>query len=261
MYRRGDYLKRTLCLALALIVLAACGKSPEAPAPKPAPAPFATPASPPEPLPLPENPPEASELPPPPDKDAPEAIPEPVAATSAALAPNEPAAEPEPAEADTGIPISENLEVPPPAQKSELDTAKIELELLRLINGTRVQLGVEPLGLQDEMQYAARTRSAEALQKFTHARPDGTPYNTAVDEAGFSYAGKWHGENLASLSFTIGQLDENEAALKLFEGLNASPGHRENMARGNFAQAGIGVAAYIESETVTLASAQLFASF
>jgi uncharacterized protein YkwD len=254
-------LKRTLCLALALFVLAACGKAPEASAPKPAPAPFATPASPPAPLPLPEEPPEASELPPPPEETAPEAIPEPVAEASAALAPNEPAAEPEPAEADTGIPISENLAEPPSERKAQPDTEKIELELLRLINGTRAQLGVEPLGLQEEMQYAARTRSAEALLKFTHARPDGTPYNTAFDEAGFSYAGKWHGENLASLSFTIGQLDENEAALKLFEGLNASPGHRENMARGNFAQAGIGVAAAVENETVTLASAQLFASF
>jgi uncharacterized protein YkwD len=173
----------------------------------------------------------------------------------------ETAADPVATGAEPGIPINESVSETPPPEPPELETAKIELELLRLINSLRTELGVEPLGLQEEMLYAARIRSAEALEKFTHTRPDGTPYNTAFDEAGFSYAGKWHGENLASLSFTAGQLDENGAALKLFEGLSASPGHRENMARGNFAQAGVGVASFAENEKVTLASAQLFASF
>jgi uncharacterized protein YkwD len=252
-------LKRTLCLAFALLVLAACGKPPEKPAPEPAPAPesgFATPAPPPEPLPPVATAPEVSELPPPPAEPA-ETLPEPVSADE------EPAADNVAAEDGLGIPISESPEEEPPVSEhpKELDTAQIELELLRLINGLRTELGTEPLGLQEAMLYAARVRSLEALEQFTHTRPDGTPYNTAFDEAGFSYAGKWHGENLASLSFAEGQLDEAEAALKLFEGLNASPGHRENMARGNFAQAGIGVAASMENETVTLASAQLFASF
>jgi uncharacterized protein YkwD len=242
-------------MLLAFLFLAACGKAPEPYAPAPEPPPLATPAPAPEPLPPVATPPEASELPPPPAEPSPETISEPVEA------PAVPATEAVATEAEPGIPIHENLTEPPPPDPAELDMAKIELELLRLINGLRTELGVEPLGLQDQMLYAARIRSAEALEKFTHTRPDGNPYNTAFDDAGFSYAGKWHGENLASLSFTAGQLDENEAALKMFEGLNASPGHRENMARGNFAQAGIGVASSVENETVTLASAQLFASF
>lgn len=141
-----------------------------------------------------------------------------------------------------------------------LNREEFERELLRLINGLREQAGVEKLGIREEMIFAARIRSAEALQSFSHTRPNGSPYNTAFDEAGFSYAGKWHGENLASLNFTEGMLDEKAAALEMFNGLRDSPGHYRNMTGENFLQIGIGVSISREDGMIHIASAQLFSS-
>lgn len=142
----------------------------------------------------------------------------------------------------------------------KLDSEKIESELLRLINALRTEAGVEALGIQEDMRLAARIRSAETLSSFSHTRPDGTPYNTAFDEAGFSYAGKWHGENLSSLRFTAGMLDEKAAALEMFTGLKDSPGHYQNMVGPNFFQAGIGVSISYGAGVIDISSAQLFSS-
>lgn len=146
------------------------------------------------------------------------------------------------------------------APEIKLDNEKIEIELLRLINSLRAEVGAEPLGVQDDMRFAARIRSLEALTSFSHTRPDGTPYNTAFDEADFSYAGKWHGENLSSLRFTTGMFDEKSAALKMFTGLKESPGHYQNMIGANFFQAGIGVSISYDNGVVDIASSQLFSS-
>lgn len=146
------------------------------------------------------------------------------------------------------------------ARSSRLDGEAIEKELLRLINTLRDEDGVNSLGIEDSMQFAARIRAAEALESFSHTRPDGMTYNTAFDEAGFSYAGKWHGENLSSLTFSEGMFDENEIALEMFKGLRNSPGHYRNMTEVNFVQAGVGVAIFYSGDTVDVASAQMFSS-
>lgn len=141
-----------------------------------------------------------------------------------------------------------------------LDQEKIELELLRLINEERASAGVEPLGIEENILFAARIRAGEAISDFSHTRPNGEPYNTAFDEAGFSYAGKWHGENLASLRFTTGMFDEASAALEMFTGLKNSPGHYRNMVSDKFLQAGVGVAIAFGPNDISIASVQLFSS-
>lgn len=146
------------------------------------------------------------------------------------------------------------------APDPKLDIEEIEKELLRLINSLRDEVQVTKLGKEDDMQFAARIRAAEVLESFSHTRPDKTPYNTAFDEAGFSYAGKWHGENLSSLSFSTGLLSEKEIALEMFNALKDSPGHRQNMTGEKFVQAGIGVAVSYGDGVVDIASAQLFSS-
>lgn len=146
------------------------------------------------------------------------------------------------------------------APDMRLDSETIEKELLRLINSLRDEEGVNALGIEDCMQFAALIRAAEAIESFSHTRPGGIPYNTAFDEAGFSYAGKWHGENLSSLSFSAGSFDEKEIAFEMFKGLKNSPGHYRNMTEKNFVQAGIGVAISYGEGTVDIASAQMFSS-
>lgn len=146
------------------------------------------------------------------------------------------------------------------APDKRLDSEKIEKELLRLINNLRAETGVESLGVQEDILFAARIRSSEALVSFSHTRPDGSPYNTAFDEAGFTYAGKWHGENLSSLHFTAGMFDEKAVALEMFNGLKDSPGHYQNMIGSNFVQAGVGISLSYADGIVNIASAQLFSS-
>lgn len=157
------------------------------------------------------------------------------------------------------IPSEQEL-LPTVAPEKKLESEIIERELLRLINNEREGAGLESLGFEEHMLFAARIRAEEALSSFSHTRPDGTPYNTAFDEAGFSYAGKWHGENLASLHVAAGIFDEKNIAVELFDGLMSSPGHRGNMLNENFLQAGIGVVVRQADGSIDIASSQLFAS-
>lgn len=140
----------------------------------------------------------------------------------------------------------------------ENGTTAIEQELLAMINSERTKAGVEALGVEDGMQLAAGIRAREALQSLSHTRPDGTPYYTTFDEAGFSYAGKWHGENLAMITIDSDSYDEREIAEALFSQWLESPGHQQNML-GNFLQTGIGVYIETDGDTVQVGAAQLFA--
>lgn len=139
-------------------------------------------------------------------------------------------------------------------------TEAIEIELLRLINEERAAVGIEALGLEENIRFAAKIRAGEALQSFSHTRPNGSTYNTAFDEADFQYAGKWHGENLSSLSYTPGTFTDKQIAQKMFTSLKNSPGHYQNMLSEKFLQAGIGVAASYETGMINVASAQMFSS-
>lgn len=228
-----------------------------------------------------------------PEQDEPQSVPElesivePVAGDAEDALPSETESEParfqepENPPADVGEPVSEEerdspvIHTPAPSAKAEsseperfeavasnhrLDCVAIEKELLRLINSLRDEEAVNALGIEDDMQFAARIRAAEALESFSHTRPGNMPYNTAFDEAGFSYAGKWHGENLSSLCFSAGMFDEKEIALEMFKGLKNSPGHYRNMTEKNFVQAGVGVAVIYGDDTVDIASAQMFSS-
>lgn len=142
--------------------------------------------------------------------------------------------------------------------QSESGVSGIEQELIRLINDERARNGIEALGVEDGMQLAAGIRAREALQSLSHTRPDGTPYYTTFDEAGFSYAGKWHGENLAMISMGSEDYDESAIAQALFRQWLESPGHQQNML-GDFLQTGIGVYIEWDEDTVRVGAAQLFA--
>lgn len=137
---------------------------------------------------------------------------------------------------------------------------RIEQELLRLINEERTQHGLEALGIEETMQFAARTRAQEALTSLSHTRPVGTPYYTAFEEWGFNYAGKWHGENLAVVNVDYLVLSDAAVAAALFNEWLASPGHHQNILSENFFQTGIGVYVQHQETQAIIGSAQLFAS-
>lgn len=150
--------------------------------------------------------------------------------------------------------------LPALSPEKRIDTEIIERELIRLINEERAAVGAEALGIEENMRFAARIRAGETMQSFSHTRPNGMPYHSAFDEAGFSYAGKWHGENLSSLHFAAGMYQEKDVALEMFDTLKNSPGHYRNMVSENFLQAGIGAVVSYNGTNIYVVSAQLFSS-
>lgn len=92
---------------------------------------------------------------------------------------------------------------------------------------------------------AANVRSKEIVNTFSHTRPDGTQFYTAIKEQGFSYKGC--GENIA-----WGQKTPDEV-------MNAwmnSSGHRSNILNSKYTKIGVGV---YEAENGRLYWTQLFA--
>jgi uncharacterized protein YkwD len=140
------------------------------------------------------------------------------------------------------------------------DTTLVEDELLALINEARAQADLELLAVEESLLWAARLRSEELHVEFSHTRPDGAPYSAVFDEVGFTYSGKWHGENASSLLFPTGDYDEKQIAAIMYEDLTKSPGLSSNMLRSQYAQVGIGVTAYTEVGETKLCSSQLFSS-
>ena len=77
---------------------------------------------------------------------------------------------------------------------------------------------------------AANMRAKETVQSFSHTRPNGTSFSTALKEYGISYMAA--GENIA-----YGQRTPQEVVT----GWMNSPGHRANILNSNFHKIGIGV--------------------
>jgi Uncharacterized protein with SCP/PR1 domains len=117
----------------------------------------------------------------------------------------------------------------------------------------------DPLTGNDALRWAAQIRAEEVLTQQSHTRPDDTPYHTAMDEAGYDYAGSYHGENLCVVSFSTLQEDA-AVAREMFQLLAESEGHCNNILRPSFAEAGMGVAVREKADGYyEVACVQLFA--
>lgn len=77
---------------------------------------------------------------------------------------------------------------------------------------------------------AAYLRAQESAVKFSHTRPNGTDWHTAL--AAYNVKYRYAGENLAQ-----GQRSANEAVI----GWMNSPGHKENLLRPEYTSLGVGV--------------------
>lgn len=81
--------------------------------------------------------------------------------------------------------------------------------------------GVEPLEWNEELYQQIMVRGPEIVQSFSHTRPDGSAYYTAIDD---SY--NTCGENIAA-GYTTAE--------DVTDGWYNSAGHKRNMLNGNFA--------------------------
>lgn len=114
-----------------------------------------------------------------------------------------------------------------PSPDTNVDT--YAAQVLKLVNEERAKVGAAPLTLNISAQSAANVRAREIQRSFSHTRPNGSGFSTALTEAGVNFRAS--GENIA-----YGQRSP-EAVMK---GWMNSEGHRANILNKNFTSIGIG---------------------
>ncbi len=117
-------------------------------------------------------------------------------------------------------------------------------QVVDLVNAERAKEGLSPLTINVNVQAAAMIRARECEQLFSHTRPDGSSFATALKEQNVSYRSA--GENIA-----WGQRSPEE----VMDAWMNSSGHRANIMNPNFTTIGIG---YYENAKGTDYWCQLF---
>lgn len=102
-------------------------------------------------------------------------------------------------------------------------------QVLALVNDQRARSGLGSLTLDPEAAKAAGVRAREIRISFSHTRPDGRDFSTALSEAGASFRAS--GENIAYGQNSAGQV---------MEVWMNSPGHRANLLNPGYSRIGIG---------------------
>ena len=124
------------------------------------------------------------------------------------------------------------------------DQAKLNTEMLALINAERASVGVDALSYNNRLQRGTSIRADEILSEDSlsvdgvgHARPDGTSFRTAFEYLGNNRE-SFLGENLAQNWIDVEGLENVEAgkttiekvlAKQFFNQYSRSQGHYENM--------------------------------
>lgn len=102
-------------------------------------------------------------------------------------------------------------------------------QVLDLVNEERAKAGIAPLTANASAEKAAAVRSQEIKSNFSHTRPNGSGFSTALTEAGVKFRSS--GENIA-----YGQNTPQE----VMQGWMNSAGHRANILNQDFTSIGIG---------------------
>lgn len=117
-------------------------------------------------------------------------------------------------------------------------------EIVSLVNAERAKEGLSPLTLDTKVQAAAQVRAKESELLFSHTRPNGSSFSTALKEQNVSFKGA--GENIA--------WGQKTPAAVMKAWMNSS-GHRANIMNPNFTTIGVG---YYVNATGTPYWCQLF---
>lgn len=102
-------------------------------------------------------------------------------------------------------------------------------EVVRLVNEERAKAGLPALTVDRGAASAAQVRAKEIERSFSHTRPDGSSFNSALTEAGVNFSGA--GESIA-----YGQ----NSPEKVMEGWMNSSGHRANILNSSYTSIGVG---------------------
>lgn len=96
-----------------------------------------------------------------------------------------PATEPEtqpPTEAEETVPVTE-----PPVDPSDYSVGSLEYEILDALNAYRAEAGLSALTLDRRLSGIAALRAEECSTFWSHTRPDGRGYTTAMSDYGYGF--------------------------------------------------------------------------
>lgn len=116
-----------------------------------------------------------------------------------------------------------------PEQDNDSSQRDYASQVVALVNAERARYGLSALKVDSRVQQAAQVRAAETVQSFSHTRPNGSSFSTALTEAGVSYTRS--GENIAYGQSTPQQVVQ--------AWMNSS-GHRANILNESFTTIGVG---------------------
>jgi len=116
--------------------------------------------------------------------------------------------------------------------------------VVELVNIERAKEGLKALTIETGLEQAALVRAGEIQKSFSHTRPNGKGFGTAIREAGISYRNA--GENIA-----WGQKTPEEVVKAWMN----SPSHRANIMKKNFTKIGV---AHVQNGAGTSYWVQLF---
>lgn len=130
---------------------------------------------------------------------------------------------------ETPAPETEAPETQAPTPSPEESVHPYVLRVLELVNEERAAAGLNPVTLDTAASRAALVRAKETVKSFSHTRPDGRNFTTALTEQGVNY--RMAGENIA-----WGQRSPEQ----VMEGWMNSAGHRANIMNESYTHIGIG---------------------
>ena len=130
----------------------------------------------------------------------------------------------------TGAAGAANLDRPVQGSSSVsagIQSSSAASEVVRLTNSARSQNGYAALVEDGALSEAAAVRAREIARSFSHTRPSGASFSSALSASGVSYLRA--GENIAS-----GQKSASEV---VYAWMN-SPGHRANILNSSYSRIG-----------------------
>ena len=134
-----------------------------------------------------------------------------------------------PGNGDSGSGNPENGNPVPDQPETDVEMSAFAEEVVKLVNEERAKAGLAPLTVNAAATSAAQTRAMEIQTSFSHTRPDGRSFTTALTEAGASFMGA--GENIA-----YGQSSPEQ----VMNGWMNSSGHRANILNSSYTSIGVG---------------------
>lgn len=145
-----------------------------------------------------------------------------------------PTAVPTTAPSVTAVPTEAPVVTAEPTPEPMPDIDAYIARVVELVNIERASAGLAPVTMDATLNAAAAVRAQELSVQFSHTRPNGTYFNTAIIEAGIDTRYLYTGENIAAA-------DTPEMVVTNW--MN-SEGHRTNILKPQYTR--IGVGCYVE---------------